>query len=754
MGRQTSFSEGGSNIAVPVAINQGGTGAVTAPDALEALGVVVDGKIPNVLLNIFNAQGLIPSSAIEGGVSGGTAVSIAGSSSVALGSSNTYIVTNFDFQTTYTLTYNGVDKVIGSSFVIIAPSTGASFTFSINGRLFTIGLVATVPAPVVPVPPPTYTGNGSNPLQFTISNYDPALYYRVTSSAGTVTRNGAIITYTSPNSSGVYDILVEVSTSPTFEENQTLAVTIPVTVESPQVPEAPTVVGNQATVVGTMSSFSISNYDSRLTYTVTNHSSNISNATYIAPSTIQYLPTAVGAGTDSFTVVATGPTGLAAQRSVSLTITEPYQNGGSLSVTGPTDLPINSTGIFTIINHIAGHTYTVEPFADTTITATVSNDRITVIAGAIPGTAIVLRVTDNGSGAVGGLTFNVTGAYSGPTPVIDGPTEGGISRSYSFTIVNFDPNQTYETSVSRGTVSRNGAVITVYTPTTEGEIRLTVNQAIYNFMVNPPPYTEAIIGPDHICVNERREYIIDNFSTSATYSVTASAGTAVLSYNKVIYTSPSSPGIPTFTLINASAGTTLTTSVSVHAAPIITGPESMKVGTTGIFTINNYEPVIDYDIRVQPGVGLSRNGSNLTITAPDYETNVLFYVASISVSAVVYLQPFLYFRFTNGSLDYLLTRSNFLYDSSSNYDAYTFIAYTKKATDAYNVVTPIAAYEKVKWFENLWAEPGLVFSGVGTNFGNTDLYSNGFTVNNNVTTPGVYTIVFEGYAYQINVRPT
>ncbi|MBK8280434.1 MAG: hypothetical protein IPK94_10040 [Saprospiraceae bacterium] len=197
------------------------------------------------------------------------------------------------------------------------------------------------------------------------------------------------------------------------------------------------------------------------------------------------------------------------------------------------------------------------------------------------------------------------------------PGCGGTNGS--FTITNYNATYSYTISPSSG-VSRSGSTITA--PTGSYAVTATLGSCTsgtsLSATVNSAPTTPttptlgAVNQPG--CGGTTGNFTITNYNASYVYTISPSSG---VSRSGNTITAPSGTYTVTATLGSCTSGSSL--SATVNAAPTTpTTPTLSAVsqpgcgGTTGSFTITNYNA--SYVYTISPSSGVSRSGS--TITAP------------------------------------------------------------------------------------------------------------------------------------------
>lgn len=159
-----------------ITVPQGGTGVTVAgsvPGVFNAfvgsdlntangpIGLDGNGKIPvqyfptgagGVL--IYDNNGFVPNSAISPSSGVGVFTGITGPSSVVVGETVTYTITNYDSFLNYNVTVSGGSaSVSGNLISFTAPTTTGTVTLTLNGKTSSIPVIASrVNAPVITAP--------------------------------------------------------------------------------------------------------------------------------------------------------------------------------------------------------------------------------------------------------------------------------------------------------------------------------------------------------------------------------------------------------------------------------------------------------------------------------------------------------------------------------------------------------------------------------------------------------------------------
>ncbi|MBL0110901.1 MAG: hypothetical protein IPP42_08560 [Saprospiraceae bacterium] len=196
------------------------------------------------------------------------------------------------------------------------------------------------------------------------------------------------------------------------------------------------------------------------------------------------------------------------------------------------------------------------------------------------------------------------------------PGCGGTNGS--FTITNYNASYSYTISPSSG-VSRSGSTITAPT----GSYAVTATLGLYfrdlterNRKSAPTTPTTPTLGAVNQpgCGGTTGNFTITNFNASYSYTISPSTGV-----NRSGNTITAPPGTYTVTATLGSCTSGSSLSATVNSAPTTPTTPTLSTmsqpgcgGTSGSFTITNYNPTYSYTI--SPFTGVSRSGN--TITAP------------------------------------------------------------------------------------------------------------------------------------------
>ena len=176
MSRSLSTASGGSTPVGVYSLKDGGTGATSASAALAALGAVAAVKKGA-------ASGVLPldsSGQASADYFGSTAISAIGvinadagaitSNTVAVSTTNTYVISNYDSFTKYSVSLlgsGGAVSISGKYITYTAPASAGSAGFVINGKKIPITVVSSLP--VKPTAAITLAGSTASQQQLTIN---------------------------------------------------------------------------------------------------------------------------------------------------------------------------------------------------------------------------------------------------------------------------------------------------------------------------------------------------------------------------------------------------------------------------------------------------------------------------------------------------------------------------------------------------------------------------------------------------------
>lgn len=480
---------------------------------------------------------------------------VTGPSALSAGQTGTYTITNYDAAATYTLSATlGTATISGATITYVAGSTVGTGVITVNAVNTNVAISLAVPT----ISGPTSLKQGEVGT-FTITNYVAGYVYNVSATLGTFTRSGATITYTAGQTIGTGTVVVNGVTD-SFSVVTGVA--------------SPIISGPTSIDAGTTHTYTITNYDSSITYSV---SAGIGTATR-SGATITFT---AGSDAGSDYIRANGT-------NFYITITKPASG-----VFGPTSIVKGEIGTFTITNYDSSLTYTVTA---TLGTFTRNGATITYTAGQTlgAGTITVNNATAN---------FSVVAPY----PIVTGPSTVLRGATATFTITNYDSAETYTVSCTLGTVSVNGGAISYTAGIATGQAYIIVNGSYTSFYVVQADV--VITGPSSLYAGQTGIYTIANYDSTATYNVTATLGSYSRSGATITYQAGSSVGSGYLSVNNAG----ISISISL-AVPVISGPSTVESGATGIYTITNYVDGVLYNTSATLGT-YSRSGATITYKA-------------------------------------------------------------------------------------------------------------------------------------------
>lgn len=175
MGRKLYFPVTGVPTGTKFRIDQGGTNADNAPEALANLDGVAANKLnqANGLIEL-NSSNKIDNDRIPPGYSGGyLGPMVEGLTSLVINQQGTYVITDYDQFMTYTLAaIGGVVSRVGNTITYTAPGVAGVSGFTLNGKTYniTIGAGNTVNQPTITSPANGATGQPNN-VTFTGSSF-------------------------------------------------------------------------------------------------------------------------------------------------------------------------------------------------------------------------------------------------------------------------------------------------------------------------------------------------------------------------------------------------------------------------------------------------------------------------------------------------------------------------------------------------------------------------------------------------------
>ncbi|OXA67045.1 hypothetical protein B0A61_09905, partial [Flavobacterium aquatile LMG 4008 = ATCC 11947] len=478
---------------------------------------------------------------------------------------------------TYTITYQlcEADSITGLN-VSPANCDSASITVVVCG----------IPTLSAATQPTCTVATGS----FSITNYNTLYAYTFSPSTGVV-QSGANVTA----QAGTYTVTATLGDCTSLASSN---VTIDAQPPTPVQPILST--ATQPTCATASGSFTITNYNSAYTYTVTPSTGvSISGNTITAPAGTYTVTATLGVCTS----VASSSVAINAQPAIPV---QPLLS----TATQPTCAI--STGGFSITNYNALYSYTFSP----SIGVVQSGANVTATAGTYTVTATLGDCTSV-------VSSNVTIDAQPATPVqpiLSTATQPTCATaSGSFTITNYNSAYTYtvspstEVSISGNTITAPAGTYTV-TATLGACTSIVSSNVIIDGQAATPvqPILSAVTQPT--CTVATGSFTITNYNAVYTYNVSPATGVSI-SGNTI--TAPAGTYTVTATLgactSIVSSNVTIDAQSATPVQPILSAatPPTCTVAT-GSFTITNYNAVYTYNVSPATGVSISGN----TITAP------------------------------------------------------------------------------------------------------------------------------------------
>ena len=373
----------------------------------------------------------------------------------------------------------------------------------------------------------------------------------------------------------------------------------------------------QPTCAVATGSFTISNFDLNTTYTFFP-----SLGVSVTSTGIVTAP----AGTYTITASANGCISAA---SASITVNPQPETPVVPVVLGDVTQPTCAvaTGSFTISNFDLNNTYTFFPSLGVSVTST----------GIVTAPAGTYTITASANGCTSAASASITVNPQPETPVVP-VVLGEVTQptcavaTGSFTISNFDVNNTYTFFPSLGVSVTSSGIVTA--PAGNYTITASANgctsAASASITVNPQPETPVVpvvLGEvtQPTCAVATGSFTISNFDLNTTYTFFPSLGVSVTSTG--IVTAPAG----TYTITASANGCTSAASASITVnpqpetpvVPVVLGEVTQPTCAvaTGSFTISNFDLNTTYTFFPSLGVSVTSTGivtapaGNYTITA-------------------------------------------------------------------------------------------------------------------------------------------
>jgi hypothetical protein len=315
----------------------------------------------------------------------------------------------------------------------LAPRTSRTGSGQINDNW--VGVFPPMPIPTFGSVTPTSGG-----WTVSITNYDSAATYLLTTTAGSVSQTSGTITQTGLGNNASATVTVTVSKTGFSSSIAVIAGTSQSKLDTPTLSASTSAAGGFT--------FTITNYDAANTYTLSTSAGSVSRSgATITQSGLGNSASATVSVTANRTGFVSSDTATRAGTSFSQLATPTLS--AATSAAGGFSLTIN--------NYDASNSYTV-----TTNSGSVSRSGSTItVSGLGNGASATVSVTATRAGFVNSVTATQAGTsfsqLATPTFSITATTCSGFTAS----ITNYDAANTYTQSVSAGSVSRSSGTLTV-----------------------------------------------------------------------------------------------------------------------------------------------------------------------------------------------------------------------------------------------------------------------------------------------------
>ncbi|GMA95781.1 hypothetical protein GCM10025881_26050 [Pseudolysinimonas kribbensis] len=522
-------------------------------------------------------------------------------------------------------------------------TNGTAYTFQVtatNGNgSGTASAASTAVTPLAPGATPVFgtPSRTADGIDVAITNYDPAVTYTVSASAGTVTRSGPTITVTG--------LAASASSTVTLVAARTGYTTVSASVAGSALANgvAPAFSGLTAAPDGF--AFTIANYDAASSYAFSaTHGATVSRDGAVV--TVSGL--ALGGGSRVTVVVSrTGSTdATAAEDGVAMTV------GTAPVLTG---LVSTGTGFrFEISDYDAALDYAVSATNGAAVTRTGSTVTVT---GLTDGAAsdVTVTATDPGVSIASALEHGAA-LLAGSAPSVSDPTS--TVDGFVFDVDLPDSSAVYSVTSSAGTAVLDGGVVTV-TGLTPGETAdVTVTSVEPGHVTTsttvraaallsgiPPLFAAPSRTADGFTV------AVDGLDPDGVYTVASTTGSASVDAGVITVTGLAPDAAATVTVTVRHAGytdgvsTVTGTALAAGVAPAFADVTATADGFT--FTIANYDAALVYETRLSPtgvvvidGTGhgvVSGVGAGVTVTLDITATDPGASIATASTGATVLL---------------------------------------------------------------------------------------------------------------------
>jgi hypothetical protein len=579
-----------------------------------------------------------------------TDITLAGPTTMNASQSATWTISNYDSSMTYNLSAStGTATRSGNTITYTAGASAGTGGFVVNGKVAAV--TVTVASSTVNTPNITSPTNGSAVSSGSLS---------LTSS--TFSNTGSADTHQSSTwqlaSDSAFNTLVTNATGPAFKTSWT-ATNLPVnTTLYARVKYTGAAIGDSAwsttvqfstndiTLSGPSTlatnqsgNWTITNYDSAMTYNVSASTGTVTRSgntvTYTAGTT---------AGSGGFTVNG---------KSVAVTVTIAASAPNTPNITSPSNGGSVSSGSLTLTSSSFGNTGTPDTHQSSswqvssdagfsTLLVNVSNsttNKTSVTAtGLLANTSYYARVKHQGV-TLGDSAWSTTVQFSTNDITLSGPSTLTTSQTGNWTITNFDSATVYTVAATVGTVSRSGNTVTYIAGTTGGTGGFTINGKTVSVTVTA---VAGVINTPVIATPSNGSTVSSGTLTltSSTFGNTGTPDTHLTSswqialdggFSTIEKEALDVSGLTSQTLTGLKAGTTYfarvrhkgatlgysawsTGSVFMTSDITVSGPSTTYPTLSSSFTITNYNSGTVYTVTATNGTA-SVSGSTITFVA-------------------------------------------------------------------------------------------------------------------------------------------
>jgi endo-1,4-beta-D-glucanase Y len=298
----------------------------------------------------------------------------------------------------------------------------------------------------------------------------------------------------------------------------------------------------------------------------------------------------------------------------------------SQTMTGPSSVTSNSSGVIYSIPNNAGSTYNWTVPAGATITSGQGTNTITVNFGTSGGTVGVTETNPYGS-ATSSTTVSVGNAPVAQT--VSGPANIASGNAATYSVPN-NAGSTYNWTVPAGATITSGQgtnTITVNFGTSGGTVGVTETNpygsatSSASVSVGAAPVTNTITGPDSVGYNTTVTYSVPN-NAGSTYNWAVPAGATIVSGQgtNTITVSYGSGGSGSVSVAETNPYGTATSGKNVSAGPAptvgsVTGPTTVTAGQPVTYSVSaNSNPNTSYNWTVPAGATIVSGQGTNTVT--------------------------------------------------------------------------------------------------------------------------------------------